>query len=90
MEQKLAFWGGLHPISDLGENIGLCDEFQRPALDVPKTPKDKTETSIATSINTCPKMPLETTTPQHQFRPMFTGLLRMVGVTGFEPVTSCM
>ena len=90
MAQKLAFSGWLHPISDLGENIGLWDEFQRSALDVPKTPKDKAGTSIATSINTCPKTTSKTTTPQTSFRPMFTGILRVVGVTGFEPVTSCM
>ena len=74
MEQKLAFWGGLHPISDQEKYMSRWDGFQPPALDVPKTPKDKTETSIATSINTCPKMPPKTTTPQTSFRPMFTGL----------------
>lgn len=90
MGQGQAFSGGLHPISDQGKNMSLWDGFQRPALDVSKTPKDKTETSIATSINTCPKLTPKTTTPQPSFRPMFTGLLWVVGVTGFEPVTSCM
>ena len=73
--------------------MNLGDGFQRSVLDGPqsqKIPRDKPETSIDTSINTCPKMPPKTTTPQHRFRPMFTGLRRVVGVTGFEPVTSCM
>ena len=63
MWQKPAFSGGLHP----GKNMGLWDGFQRPALDVPKTPKDKPETSIATSINTCKKCPRKQQPRKHHF-----------------------
>ena len=53
-------------------------------------PKRKCPAKVATKWPLGTFKGVKTTTPQHRFRPMFTGLLRMVGVTGFEPVTSCM
>ena len=55
-----------------------------------ETSTDTPETSIAAAIDASPEIPPETTTPQPGFQSMFAGLWRVMGVTGFEPVTSCM